>query len=137
MELLNLLLILLLLCFVHRMMNTSPFCTINSQMDPPFITANEFETMGINIRDNLLLQDNLRESYQDVCNECQLIGNNIDECNNNRYCTYLTDKNRNHDQTIYLGEGIEPYHCDIPLSENNYRDKDRETDCVPGSPHCN
>ena len=54
MKLLNLLLILLLLCFVCRIINTSPFCTINSQMDPPFITANEFETMGINVRDNML-----------------------------------------------------------------------------------
>ena len=134
MKFLNLLLLLLLLFFVCRMINTSPFCTINSQLDPPFITANEFSTMGINIRDNMLLQDNLRESYQAVCDECQSIGNNIDECNDNHYCSYLTGKNINHDQTINLGDGIEPYHCDIPELRPT-PPKITMNDCI--GPHCN
>ena len=132
--LLNIFLFILLIIFICNMKNISPFCTINSQMEPPFITANEFETMGINIRDNLLLQNDLRESYQAICDECQSFGNNIDECNNHPYCRFFNDKIINHDQTIYLGEGIEPYHCDLPEISNN-RDKDMMDECI--GPHCN
>ena len=114
-------------------MNTSPFCTINTGLDPPFITVNEFRTMGINIDSNMDLQEDLRNSYDEICNECLSISDET-VCDNHRYCRFLRGKEVNHDQIIDLGGNIEPYHCDIPILSENQYDNKYDSECIGN--HC-
>jgi len=83
----------------------SPFCTINTDPDPGYITVDEFRGMDIDINNH---RDQLAGSYSEICSECQHI---TDEpsCSANNNCSFITDQHT--DQTINFGPGIEPYIC--------------------------